>query len=453
MKKQGTRSSHNQRRDRAVFLLLLLLFGLGFFVRNAHLQLASDDIGWLGGEAPTVFDQYRYIPRLFFVSLYALFGPSPVAALVMVFLFHFANSVLVSHLGQELLNSQIAARAAAFVFMVNPIALSTLTWFSCFSYVLGTSLALASLLAAWKGSAENADKPMFWWLVALACYGAGLFCSHELFFLPVLFFLFGWLRRDAAHRQRAAFSLLAMAFAMLVNFFVYDFGRYGIETSRLFSPGFIAAFASSALSFGLSLGVAYPLSFLVETLGFLRVCFAEPLRWGMTLALLGSGIVLYKPTRAWRLRLVLAFSFAALITPYIVRLYLTPDMVNYHISYVLSGRVFYLPFTIIALIWGGIVAKLCEDYTEHKMARLLPLLSVIAYLHALLALYDKTDFMGLEVLHGTSRSLPPPWTPYADNQPAWLVGSTLVLIGVVAIRFAAEKLERVRKTKRETPSP
>jgi hypothetical protein len=37
----------------------LTVFSLAvvFLVRNAHLQLASDDLGWLRGETPTVFDR------------------------------------------------------------------------------------------------------------------------------------------------------------------------------------------------------------------------------------------------------------------------------------------------------------------------------------------------------------------------------------------------------------
>lgn len=453
MEKQGTWSTDKQILDRVVFPLILLLFGLGFFVHNAHLQLAADDIGWLRGEAPTVFDQYRTIPRFFFISLYALFGPSPVAALAMISSFHFANSLLVGCLCQKLLNSQSPTRVAALVFPVNPITLSTLTWISCFSYVLGTSLVLASLLATWKGSAEDTDQPLLWWIIALACYGTGLFCSHEVFFLPVLFLLFDWLQRGTVRGWGAVSFAVGMAFAVVINFFVYDFGRYGVETTRLFTPGFISAFASSALPFGLSLGVAYPLSFFVKTLDFLRVCFAEPPRWGMTLVLLVGGILLYKPNKTWRVRLVLALSFAALITPYIIRLYLTPGKVSYHLSYVLSGRVFYLPFIIVALIWGGIVPKLYMGHAKgRKLTWLLPLLSLAAYFHALLALYDKTDFMGLQVLHETTRSFPPSWTPYADNQPAWPIGSTLVLIAVVAIGFATEKLGRIRRAKYEAPS-
>jgi len=384
---------------------------------------------------------------------HALFGPNPVAALAMIFTFHFANALLVSRLGQELLNSHIAARAAALVFLINPITLSTLTWMSCFSYVLGTSLALTSLLAAWKGSAEDADNPLLWWLIALACFGAGLFCSHEMFFLPILFLLFGWLRRGAARGWGVVSFVVAMIFAVLVNVFVYDFGRYGVETIKLFTPGFVSAFASSALSFGFSLGVAYPLSFLAKTQDFLRVCFSEPLRWGMTLALLGGGVLFYKPNRAWRLRLALAFSFAALIAPYIIRVYLTPDGVNYHISYVLAGRVFYLPFAIIALTWGGIVARLWREHKEHKLVWLLPLLSVAAYFHALLYLYDRADFVGLQVLRGSSRRFPLRWTPYAEDELVWFVGSVLIFSTVVGIRFVVKRQQGMRRAKHETPSP
>jgi hypothetical protein len=447
------KSQDKQQQNGIIFLLLLFLCGVVFFARNAHLQLAADDIGWLRGEAPTVFDQYRHVPRFFFTSLYALFGPNPIAALTMIFFFHLANSSLVYYLCQKLLNNQIAARVAATVYFVNPITLSTLTWISCFSYVLGTSLALLSLLAFWKGGQESTDKPHLWWSIALACYGAGLFCSHELFFLPVLYFLFGWLQGGVSRQRGSVLFMVAMIFAMPVNFLVYDFGRYGVEAMRLFSPGFASAFASSALSFGLSLGLAYPLSFFVKTVDFLRICFSEPVRWGMTLLLLTGAIFLYKPNRAWRLRLVLALSFSALIMPYIIRLYLTPDSVNYHISYVLSGRVFYLPFTVIALVWGEFVTELYEHHPGGRsLTVLLPFVSLAAYFHALLILYDRTDFMGLEVLHGSSQGFAPPWTPYAYNQPIWLLGSALVIITVVAMRFVIEKLRGIGGTKHEAPS-
>jgi len=363
----------------------------------------------------------------------------------MIFLCHFANSLGVYWLCQKLLTNQIAARVAAFVFLINPITLSTLTWISCFSYVQGTSLALMSLLAFWKSSAEKTERRLLWSITALANYGAGLFASHELLFLPVLLPLLGWLRGDAARRRGVILFAVAMAFGVLVNFLVYDFGRYGVQTPRLFSLGFVTAFASSALSFGLSLAVAYPLSFFVKTMDFLQISFAEPLRSGITLILLAGGILLYKPGRAWRLRLVLVLSFVAFITPYIIRLYLTPGSVNYHISYVLTGRVFYLPFTIIALIWGGLIAELYERHIrERQWAGLLLILPVAGFAHALLILYNQTDFMGLQVLRGSSQNLPPPWSPYTDGQPAWFVASAMVVVVVVAIRVLREIESQVK---------
>jgi hypothetical protein len=392
------------KQDNVAFLLVLFALGLGFFVWNAHLELALDDIGWLNGEAPTVFDRYRYIPRFLFTSLHALFGPNAVAALTMIFAVHVFNTLLVYRLCQKLLGSPVAARAGAFVFLVNPITLATLTWISCFSYVAGTCLALVSLLAFWKSITETDGRPLFWWGVALACYVAALFCSHEVFFLPLIFLLLSWLRGTVNWRPGIALSSVAMALALLINHFVYDFGQYGVETMRLFTPGSVSALVSSVLSFGASLALAYPLSFAVKPTEFLRFSFTEPLRWAITTLLLAVAILAYRRTRAWRIWTFLALSFAALIAPYVIRLCLTPDSVSYHISYVLSGRVFYLPFVILAMALGFIVGKLVQGVNAGLA---LCLLVAAAYLHAVVVLYDKTDFMGLQVLQGETQHLSP----------------------------------------------
>jgi hypothetical protein len=417
------------------FLLVLFGLGLGFFAWNAHLELALDDIGWLNGEAPTVFDRYRYIPRFLFTSFHALVGPNAVAALTMIFTVHVINTLLVYRLCQKLLGSLVAARTGAVVFFVNPITLATLTWISCFSYVVGTLLALVSLLAFWKSITESNDSPLLWWGVALACYVAALFCSHEVFFLPLIFLLLCWLRGTVEWKPGIALFSVALALAWLINRFVYDFEQYGVETMQLFTPGFFSALVSSVLSFGASLALAYPLSFAVKPTEFLRISFAEPLRWAITLLLLAVAILAYRRTRAWRIWMFLALSFAAVIAPYVIRLYLTPDSVSYHISGILSGRVFYLPFVIIAMVLGLVVGKLVR---RANSGLALCLLITVAYLHAVLVLYDKTDFMGLQVLQGETQHLSPSWTPYADSQPVWLIGLLLVTLVTVTCRLLAE---------------
>jgi len=219
--------------------------------------------------------------------------------------------------------------------------------------------------------------------------------------------------------------------ALLVNALVYDFGRYGVESVRLFSADFALAYASSAFSSGLALALAYPLSFFVRPLDFLRLCFAEPVRWGMTVLLLALGLWLCKNDKRWRLCLALALSFSALITPYIIRLYLTPDSVNYHISYALSGRVFYLPFTMIALALGEFASRLYRLLRGRRWAWLLLLAPLAAYGHALW-LYDRSDFLGLSVaLEDLPQSLPPRWNPYTSQQPLWFLLS-VVVVGLLA---------------------
>lgn len=408
-----------------LILLLLLLLGLVFFAQDANLQLASDDLAWLQGEAPTVFDQYRTIPRLFFVSLHALFGPSAIAALVMIIAFHLLNAWLVYRLGKTLLQDSLAALIAVAVFLINPITLSTLTWISCFSYVQGTTLALLALSAFCRVSGSSSRMRLLWSAAALICFGAGLFCSHEVFFLPAVFLVVGWLRGE--FRWGMALFLLGMACALLVNLYVYDFGRHGVEASRLFSLEFGLAYLSSSLSSGLALGLAYPLSFFAKPLDFLRVCFSEPVRWGLTTAMLAVGIAFYRNDRAWRLNLALLLTFLACITPYFIRLFLTPDTVNYHISYALSGRVFYLAFVVIALGLGRLVSWLYRPIEGRRGAWAVWLVPALAYGHALW-LYDRVDFLGLSVARGFFQQVPPRWNPYVSQQPAWLLLAGLAMI-------------------------
>jgi len=406
---------------------LILILGFIFFAHNAHLQLATDDIGWLRGETPTVFDQYRLIPRFFFVSVYALFGSSPAAALAMIFFFHTLNTILVYELAGKMLESPAASNAAAFVFAVNPLTLSTITWISCFSYVLGATLALLSLASFWKG--QNSPRYWEWWACAVFFYGMGLFCSHEIFFLPALFPMLGWQSGKAWLKRGLVLFAIAMSLGLIVNFFFYDFGRYGVESAQLFSLHFTSAFASSALSFGLSLGLAYPVSFFVHPMAFLQFSFTEAVRWGLTLTLLASGIILYRPTPSWRTWLVLAFSCAALFTPYIIRFGLMPPGINYDLSYVLSGRVFYLPFILIALMWSKLSVDFYEKYLiGYPWGRFLSVLPLGAYLYALLFLYKPVDFMGLAVIRESSQNFPPAWNPYLGDHPVWLASLALLIM-------------------------
>lgn len=410
-------------------ILCVWALGFIFFAHNMHMQLASDDLAWLHGEAPTVFDQYRLIPRLLFILLYKLAGPNPTVALAVIFIFHSVNMLLVASLTFRFFKDSMARIASACIFMINPLTLNTLTWISCFSYILGTSMALLSIHFFCKGCGSS--KALLWQLAAVACYGIGLFCSHELLFIPIIFFLLGWLYGKRSFVQTSLVSGSAMLLGLFTNGYFYNFESYGVETARLFHLDFASVFISSSLSIGASLGVAYILSFFVFPESFLQLVLSEPVRWGVTLLLLTAVLFLYKPNKNWRNWLVLALSFVALITPYIIRLYLMPSSVKYDVSYVLSGRVFYLSFVLIAILGGALTAQLFRAYPVNRLLRLLfQTLPVLAYLYALFVLYSPKDFMGLSVLPGISQSFPLPWNPYYENQPVWL--ASLLIVPFVA---------------------
>ena len=182
---------------------------------------------------------------------------------------------------------------------------------------------------------------------------------------------------------------------------------------------------------GVSLGAAYLVSFFVFPESFLQFVFSEPVRWGITLLLLTGALFLHKPDKGWRNWLSLALSFVALITPFILRLYLMPSSVNYDISYVLSGRVFYLSFVFIAIVGGALIAKVFRGSANNPRLRLLfQALPVPVYLFALFFLYSPKDFMGLSVLSGAGQNFPRPWNPYDENQPVWL--ASLLIVPLVA---------------------
>jgi hypothetical protein len=257
-------------------------------------------------------------------------------------------------------------------------------------------------------------------------------------FLPLLLALVGWL--GGARRLGALLLALGLGLGLAVNGLVYDFGRYGVETSRLFSLDFALAYASSGLAAGLALALAYPLSFVTPALDFLQICFTGPVRWGLTGLLLAAAPALYRRDRAWRLDLSLALAFVALITPYIIRLYLTPASVNYHISYALSGRVFYLAFVAVALGLGRVASALAHRLGRWRYGWLALALPPAAYVHALWR-YDRTDFLGLSVVHGAAAPAPPRWNPYAGPQ-SWLWPLLAAALVALALGLAAVKSHR-----------
>jgi hypothetical protein len=425
----------------ALVLALLITLALAFWLHVSSPQLASDDVHWLEGRPSTDLDTYRLVPRLAFSALRGIWGPNATAARVMILLTHALNGVLVYALGRAVLGDRLAAPSglspsgqalvAGAAFLINPLTVGTLTWISCYSYVLGTCFAALALLAAWQALGKG-DRPAWpWAVVALACFSGGLLSSHEVFFLPFLFLVMGWMR--GRMRRGVLLCLVGLGLALLAYALVYGFDRYGLTGSPLFSPGFLLAYSSSGLPSGLALALGYPVSFWVQPTGFMQACFSEPTRWGLMAAVLAAVLLLPRTRKVACGAVSLALSYLALATPYLFRLYLTPDTANYDVAYLLAGRVLYVPFLGVALGLGATASWLAQALRARRGAWLLLLLPVASYLHAMW-LYDPADFLGLSLAQGVSGPDLPRWNPYVHQQPLWLLVPALVVAAALLAR-------------------
>jgi len=419
-------------------LAIVILLALAFFVSNAHLELASDDLQWLRGEIPAPTDQYRIIPRLTMAAVGAAFGESAVLALAVTFAFHAANGALLYALARRLLGSRTGAIVAAAVFLVNPVTLQTLTWVACLSYVQGVTAALLSLLAFWRATGERGTARPAWGAAALGTYIVVLFSSHEIFALPAAFLALGWLRGE----RRAGLVCCAAGglMAAVVYATVYHFGDYGIGASALASPDFIAAYASSALAAGPALGAGYVLSFVVKPLPVIAAALSGPMRWILAAGAALAGAWLYRRSRDGRLVVCLGAMLAAAALPWSARVYLIPPGVQFDLIYLVGGRTCYWSYAIVALTLGLLVGRVA---TTARARLALAALGLLAFANGL-RIYEPADFQALAIAQGQPVSLPPAWQPFAGDQAAWFV--------VLAVLVVASGV-MLRAMRRETATP
>jgi hypothetical protein len=317
------------------------------------------------------------------------------------------------------------------VLAINPVTLGTLTWVSCFSYVQGTTLALVALLAFRRG--QMGDGLGF--LAGGLAYLAALECSHEVLFLPAVFIALSWLERVARPVWPGlCVSVVCTAVGLAVSHFGYGFDRFGVDGRDLLTPGFVIALSSSILSLAASLGLAYAVSFFGSTTTLVQICLNEAVRWIVTVGALAWAAFRWRPTRAWRLHLCLLVAFGALITPYVIRLYLTPDTVRYDPRYLLAGRVFYPAFAVLALLLGELLAPLYARPAAAWMRWMGWAAPLLAYGYALLFAYAPRHFLGFEVHLGPPPDDLPRWNPYEHDSVATGVVAGVALLAILAVR-------------------
>ncbi len=425
------------------FLATLLALSLILFAGSASLGLAGDDVGWLHGAPLTAVDAHRVLPRLVFDGLRSPFGPSALAALATIWLLHALNGLLLYRLARCLLAGREAALAAVAVFLINPLTLGGLTWISCLAYVLATTFGLMALLAAWQVLRGDPRRRPGWpgwigWIVAsLACLGLGLCSNYDLVFLPLAWAVLG--RLGGRLRPGLRLGAAGLALALPLGALVWA-PHAGPDPWRLLGGQGVLAYASFGLSSVLGLALAYPLSFFIPATGLLQACFSEPARWALTALAVAAGILCRDRRAPWRTGLALGLFSMALLVPYCARLILAPAEGSYHPSYLLSGRLHYLPFAGIALILGHLAGVLVRRLPPGPPAWLLWVLPVAATGQAL-RIYDPGDFVGLTQVAG-SAVRPEAWAPFARQHLAWLLLPLAAAALALALRRAARRAEK-----------
>ena len=404
-------------------------------------MLVTHNWNWL----QTIFFGCRDRPRPFLTNTASSLGSSlqsfikslgkiQAAAYMLIFATHVGNIFLVFLLARHLLVKPSTAFVVAWIFAINPITLGTLTWISCYSYIIGTWFALISLLVFLIGL-NSLDHLCFFFLAA-ASFFLGLLCSHEIFFLPLIFIGLGWLKGSLPFRRSIWLSVTTGLLALLIFFSFYRFSRYGIQANQLFSLDFIAVLISTIPSSAFCLSFAYMVSFFTPYLQILKTGFLEPVRWVLALCCWALLLLAYRPTHRWRSGLVFFWFWSTLILPYILRLYLMPETVQYHISYILSGRVFYISFIGLALMMGLFFEIIIEKRSQFISYTWFWLIfPTIAYLN-LYTVYSAKDFKGLSVstLSAQTQSILVSWNPFSSIHGIWLFVFVIVTIGLVMIR-------------------
>ncbi|NDJ85440.1 MAG: hypothetical protein GYB66_06110 [Chloroflexi bacterium] len=392
-------------------------------------QLGSDDIHWIKGEPSTVYDNYRVLPRLLFRGLHAQTTGSVSAAYAMIFAFHLLNSFLVYHLAGRLLVGQHTPHIAAAVFLINPLTLGTLTWIASFSYVLGATCGLVTLLASWHAlTATNWQRRSGCGMIGLVALVCGLLSSHVLLFLPLAFGLIAWIQPQADRSGAALLTVMGLGISAVIYILHYDFVPTEISPAQSLSADFPATYSSSVLALLPMLGVAYILSFLGGDIDFMTSAFKAPLRWALAM-LVATAIGAYgwqnrERTRRW---LALLALFILLISPYILRLYMLSGFFNYHPSYMLGGRVFYIPFISVAMI----IAAFCSQIIQQSTWRLGSLVLAFGLLFAtwLVAVEQSNAYQGLTAVAGTPGPKPPTWAAFEESEGIWpLVWGTTAIV-------------------------
>src|SRR5208282_144059 len=157
---------------------------------------------------------YRPVFLLWLLGNYEEFGTDPLGWHVSSLLLHLGNAVLLYLLALRFTRERFAALGACLFFGLHPVQVENVVWASASTELLGTFLALGSLLCYLR-ALEASSRRALLLSASVLLYALAVLTKETAIIVPAIIFLHEWLGRPASAAQlparpRAAAFLAAL---------------------------------------------------------------------------------------------------------------------------------------------------------------------------------------------------------------------------------------------------
>ena len=300
----------------------------------------------------TVAAMYQPLTTLLYAVEYSLWQLNPAGYHAVNILFHLLNIALLFSLVTLVVNDRRIGLLTALLFGLHPLNAETVSWLSCLSSLLYTSLVLLSLMCYVKYCRMTGTRRLRLFAASMLLFAAALLAKSAAMALPVLLFAFDYFLkrrwRMSLLWEKAPYFALALI-AALAAVKIRGSGGYIGDLSHIFSPVdrlFMVCYSfgfypfKALVPFGFSAYYPYP----VKTGGALPMIF-----YLAPLLIAGAGFGMYRLVKDRRY-----FIFTALLYAVPIALSLQFVPVGKQIT---ADRYAYLPCIGVYLIAAYLIVK------------------------------------------------------------------------------------------------
>ena len=314
-----------------------------YYVVNNQLLRGPD---WKGIFSMQVLGNYHPLTILSYAFNYAISGLDPFSYLLVNYLFHIVNTLLVFYFIWSISgNNKFIAAFVAIIFGIHPMHVESVAWVAERKDVLYTFFFLLALIQYWKFS-SNGKRSHFW--ICFIFFVLSLLSKPAAIVLPfVLLLLDYWKGRP----------FTAKVFAEKIPFFVLSI-LFGIITVKIQSPSAMAGLhvfsISDRLFFACYVLMIYFFRFFVPSP--LSAFHPFPLSNAIPWEIYASPIfVLALLTAFWFLRKNKVVVFGILF--YVINLLLVLQVISIGLT-IVSERYTYVPYIGLAFMFATLVSRI-----------------------------------------------------------------------------------------------